>query len=260
MKTSNYIVCLFLMWSILTSCTTKANNEVHNQTVEEYTAPFPTVKENGVEPFILGQCVDRVPSKGSFYDSFVYEKTYNIIIGDHYMELGEKEYKDYEREFGKDEYEFLGVSSKAVVVSEKDTLLIAWCNESGIIESLEIRSDKLSLENGVHVGLSSEELFSKYNASFLTTDGSPSGCWQAYYIPDLSRNFTLRVFVEESSGSDWFWSVFDGMEPDADKSTKVKDGEMHPSLYKIPLQYVKNCTLGVIDIRKGGIEMFSIED
>lgn len=210
----------------------------------------------------MGQSVKNIPSKGLFYDGFVWTKTYNIFIGDHYMELDEEEYRDYEKRFGEDEYEFLGVSNNAVVVLENDTLLIVQCNESGIIESLEIRSDKLSLKNGVHVGLSSEELFSKYHASFLTTDGFSGESWQAYHIPGLSKNITLRVFVEGSDGANWFSSVFDGMEPDVDKSTKVKEeGEMGgSSLYKIPLKYVTNCTLGVIDIRKGGIEMLSIDD
>lgn len=233
-----------------------------SSSVKEHTSALPAITENGVEPFLLGQSFKNIPSKGSFYDSIEWTKTYEIGIGDHCMELDEEEYKDFEKRFEKDEYEFFGVSSKAVVVSEKDTLLIAECSESGIIESLKIISDKLSLANGVHVGLSSKELFSKYNASFLTTDCFAGESWQAYHIPGLSKNITLRVFERGSDGAKWFNSVFDDMEPDADKSTKIKkegeDGES--SLYKIPLQYVKNCTIGVIDIRKGGIEMLSIKD
>lgn len=272
MKTSNFITYTLLIGMALTSCTARANtnNEENKQTVEkpaaeipaveESAAALPIITENGVEPFVLGQSVNNIQSKGTFYDNFVWTKTYNIFIGDHFMELNEKEYKDYKKDFG-DDLEFLGVSSKAFVVSEKDTVLIAWCNESGIIETLEIKSPKLSLENGVHVGLSSEELFSKYHAVFLTTDGFPSGCMQAYHIPGLSKNITLKVFADESDGSNWFWSVFDDMEPDADKSTKVKEGEMgDPSIYKIPLKYVKNCVLSVIDVRKGGIELFNIEN
>ena len=139
MKTSNLITCVLLFSMTISSCKTWAKNGDYPQNGKEQTTTFPSVTENGVEPFLLGQSVKNIPSKGLFYDGFVWTKTYNIFIGDHYMELDEEEYRDYEKRFGKDEYEFLGVSSNAVVVLENDTLLIVQCNESGIIESLEIR-------------------------------------------------------------------------------------------------------------------------
>ncbi len=259
MKTSYFITCA-LLGMTLTSCSTKANNYENKQTVEETTSFFPTITEKGVEPFIIGKSVKNIPPKGEFYDSFKWEKTFDILVGDHYLELNEKEYKDYNTRLGEDEIELLGISSNATVIYEDDTLLVARCDESGIISSIEVHSSKLQLDNGIHVGLSSDSLFAKYKAIFLTTEGLPSGCWQAYQVPGLHKNITLRVFSEESDGSQWYWSVFDGMEPNKEKSQKVKDGDgENPSLYKIPLQYVKKCSLGVIDVQEGGIEMLRIK-
>lgn len=130
-------------------------------------------------------------------------------------------------------------------------------DKSGTIDHLEIFSSKLQLDNGIHTGLSSSEMFSKYNADFLTTDCFAGESWQIYHIIGLSENITLYAHKNSIDGADWFWSVFDNQVPDENKFKCVKDGtDGYSPIFKIPLNYVKNCSLEMIDVKKGGDVVF----
>ena len=61
----------------------------------------------------------------------------------------------------------------AVVISDGDTLMVVSFNESGTIDNIEIISSILSLDNGIHVGLASTEMFSKYKNECVPTPNVP---------------------------------------------------------------------------------------
>jgi hypothetical protein len=206
---------------------------------------YPNITEKGVGPFMLGESLKNIPSKGIFYDKCIWSKMYDVMEGDIISTYNEQEYKDLCRQ---DEfYESLDadIHMNGYVVSGKDTIIEVNCNESDVITNVQIKSSNLSLENGIHVGLTSKELESKYNAIYIT-EGDYWGD-QIYYITGLSRNITLYA-----EGDEWICDSFNGgISPDPEKFKKISE-----NLYKIPLQYIKNYKLRLITICNGGNENF----
>ena len=209
---------------------------------------FPNITENGIGPFVLGESLKNIPSKGTFYDKCIWSKVYDVLEGDIVSTYNEQEYKDLCRENKYYESADADIHMNGYVVSGKDTIIEVNCNESDMITNIRVKSSKLSLENGIHVGLTSKELDSKYNAVYIT-EGDYWGD-QIYYITGLSRNITLYA-----EGDDWIRESFNGY-TDPEKFKKINEEDTTPYLYKIPLQYIKNKKLCLITICNGGNENF----
>lgn len=228
---------------------------------EEPENVLPTITGQGAEPFILGQSIMNIPPKGKFYDTILLSKHYGVIEGDHYLVIDENEIDDYYKTMGSDYFDPDAFMGTAVVISDGDTLMVVSFNESGTIDNIEIISSILSLDNGIHVGLASTEMFSKYNADFLTTDCFSGESFQIYHIPGQSENITLFATMNGVDGASWYYdNISDDYEPDRTIFKCVKEEKNgFSALYKVPLNYVRNCSIKKIDITPNGREGFNLK-
>lgn len=239
---------------------TEVNSNQESTLPEEPENVIPTITGNGVEPFVLDSSIMNIPPKGKFYDTILLSKHYGVVKGDHYELIDETEIEDYYRTMGSDYFKPDDIIGTAIVLFEKDTLLIVTYDESGIINHLEIFSNKLQLDNGIHTGLSSSEMFSKYNADFLTTDCFSGESWQVFYVPSLSRNITLFAFNNSVDGTEWYNNKIVDYEPDQSVFKCVKEEKNgNSALYKVPLDYVRDCSVKKIDVKSNGYEMFQLK-
>ena len=230
---------------------------------EESENVIPTITGNGVEPFVLGQSIMNIPPKGKFYDTILLSKRYGVVMGDHYLEIEEDEIEDYYKTMGSDYFE-PDIIGKATVLDKGETLMVVSYDKSGTINYLEIFTGKLQLDNGIHVGLSSVEMFSKYNADFLTTDCFAGESWQAFHVPGQSKNITLFAVMNSSEGSTWYYdnTSCPGTSFDFDSTTfkcvkEEQDG--YSALFKVPLDYARDCYIKKIDVHPKEYGMFNLK-
>lgn len=201
---------------------------------------FPKITERGVGPFLLGSSMFEIPVKGSFYDTLLLNKHYSAFAySKSYHDLSEKEVQEFKQEWG-DDFEVLECVGEATVIKDCDTLMTINYTEEGVITSIEVLSNKLILENGVHVGLSSTEMFNTYKACYISPGlGSLDNFgWgkQQFYFPNLPKDIYIMASVSkapidlESKGTD----------------VTVKDR----FYYSIPLEEVKKDSVRSIIINK----------
>lgn len=218
---------------------------------------MPLITESGVGPFVLGESIMNIPPHGEFYDTIVLNKKYGVTMGDHYVEIDENEIEDYYRTMGSDYFDPDEVIGTATVVSGNDTILVATYNESGKIHTIDVYSSKLKLENGIHTGLTSEEMFSKHKAQFLTTDCFAGESYQAYYVPETPQNITIKAYKNSEECSDWYYDAF----PDSgceSRCKRVKEGYGESDIFSVPLELCKSRLVKKITIEQGGNEMFQL--
>lgn len=218
---------------------------------------FPKIANDGVEPFTLGRFITDIPSKGEYYDTITLDRKYGVIMGDHYVEIAENEIEDYYQTMGSDYFEPDAIIGIATVFSANDTLMVVTYDEMGIINKIEVYSNKLKLDNGIHTGMSSEELFSQYNAKFLTTDGFAGESWQAYYVSGTPPNITLYAQRESSEGTQWYFELVEMVGYEAFRCVKDERDGCSP-IFNIPLHYCKQRSIRIITIEPGGVEMFKL--
>lgn len=228
-----------------TSCESFTSNKSNSkEVVEENPSKYPTITEKGVEPFILDASFPNIPPRGDYYNNIILNRFYNVIMGDHVVDITEDELNDYYNDFETDA-EVLGFYGTGVVMQGNDTLLIATYDENGVISEVEVFSEKLHLENGIRVGLSSETMASKYNASFLTTDYFAGEVWMCYNVKVLPKN----IIIWATNNFD----IFDGFEPNCGES--IKDNNCFFG-YTIPMDKVKDSQVASILIKKKDYESF----
>lgn len=255
----SWITALFVTISLVVSCGSQENKNLDSTQIVEVVNVVPVITENGVEPFILGQSILNIPPKGKYYDTILLNRYYGVTMGDHYVEIEESEIDDYYKTMGGDYFEPDAIFGTATVISDGDTLMVVKYDELGVINEIEVYSSKLETSNGIHIGLSSSELFSKYQAVFLTTDGFAGESWQAYHVPGLAENITLYAYRNDTERCEWYWNVIGFPEPDRTIFKCVKeDNDGHSPLFSVPLKYVENKSIEKISIVKGGDEGFHI--
>ena len=223
---------------------TKEEEEIR---MEESSSVFPPITEKGVAPFFLDGSFLNIPPRGEYYDNIVLNRYYEVVEGDHVINITEDELDEYYGDFGSfsDVLEFHGTG---VVMQGVDTVLIVTYNKEGVISIVEVFSEKLQLENGIHVGLSSEMMASKYDARFLTTDcfaGDPRMC---YYVKGLHNNITLLT-----AENNHIFEDIGGLEPNCGE--KIYEYDYTP-VYQIPMYRVKEDYLASIVIMKNGWNVF----
>lgn len=254
-KTKKALLCVMAVVVIMTACESSkkggSDDKFNSKESEEASSKFPVITGKGVAPFLLNASFLSIPPQGDYYDNIKLNRFYSVIYGDHVFEITEDELGDYYDDFGSDAEEILGYFGTGVVVQGDDTLLISTYDENGVITQVEVFSDKFHLENGIHVGLSSEELASQYNASFLTTDFFAGEAWMCYYVKGLPRNITL-----------WATNVYDIFDDDDGFGVPIpSSGEETRSgcffQYKIPMDLVKGSRLASIRILNKDYESYN---
>lgn len=243
----------------MTSCGNRSNDN-QDSISHEKSASLPTITESGVEPFVLGQSILNIPHKGQFYDTITHNKFYGVVMGDHYLEIEESEIQDYYRTMGSDYYEPDVVKGTATILQGGDTLMVVSYDKTGTINEIEVLSSLFQLNNGIRIGLSSDEMASKYNADFLTTDDFAGESWQSYNVRGLSKNITLLTQKNHEGNYNWYWSVVGSQEPDRSKYKCVKDNiDGNPSVYIVPSELTKGCRLEKIVVMENGYDFLHIQ-
>lgn len=236
---------------IMTSCGTKSSNKEP--------IVLPNISDKGVEPFLLGTNMRTIPQKGNYYDTILYTFKYHVkgSLDTEHFEWDEHQMEEYRasiksgetfyNDISIDEYSIESAQSLGYVMLGSDTLMVVTCNSDWNIECIKIVSDKFCFENGVHVGLSSEEMNKKYNAEYIC-EGYSILCRDTttvdmgYYISTMSSNINLfaagnnRVrFEEDESGYNMI-------------PVHGKDLKGNLDLFLIPLDDVRNDFLKYIVI------------
>ena len=154
--------------------------------------------------------------------------------------------EEYYDDFGSDAY-VLGFYGIGIVLQGNDTMLVATHDEDGVITEIEVFSEKLCLENGIHVGLSSETMASKYNASFFTTDYFAGEAWMCYNVNGLPKNIIL-----------WATNIFDlfgGYPGTPTNGEHINDDDCFFQ-YIVPMDIVKDSRVKSICIKEKEYESF----
>ena len=163
------VVVLILIGNIVVYCFNdkiSGSDAVQGEEVAQIT--YPNITERGVEPFLLGTSMFNIPAKGAFYDTILLEKLYSAFAYSKLFEdMTESQLQDLKKEWG-DEVEVLGSVGIAKVIKESDTIMIIHISDDGVIKNIEVLSNKFQLVNGVHVGLSSTEMFNTYKACYIS--------------------------------------------------------------------------------------------
>ena len=249
------LLCVMAIAIMMVACESpskgNSNDNSNSKESEDATFKYPTITEKGVTPFFLNESFLNIPPRGDYYDNIKLNRFYSVIMGDYVIDIADDKLNDYYDDFGIDA-EVLGFYGTGVVKQGNDTLLIATYDDNGIITEIEVFSEKIHLENGIHIGLSSETMASKYDASFLTTTYFPGQeVWMCYYVNGLPQNITL-----------WATNVYDIFDDDDGYGVLVpSSGKATRSgcffQYKIPMEKVKDSHLASIRILSKDYESFN---
>lgn len=165
MKKSLLLFALLISSIALISC----NNSGQNGTKEE-ACVFPTITEQGVEPFFINSSLLDIPSKGSFYDTIIINKYYDWCEKDGECSGSHRSEIEYKRDY--DEYNGAILVTRcygiAKILKDRDTIMMIDYDEKATITNITILSDKFQMDNGLHVGMGAPELLKDYNAKFVT--------------------------------------------------------------------------------------------
>ncbi|MBO4588937.1 MAG: hypothetical protein J5711_08610 [Bacteroidales bacterium] len=237
-------VVLLLAELAVASCGTKKETKT-----EEAHVNYPNITENGVGQFVLGASIRDISYKGDYYDTIVFKIMYSVsgtMDGQDY-EWTEQQLAEYGGE--EDGWTIENTHANCFIVSGIDTLMIVTADNEWRITKIKIMSNKFQFENGLHIGMSSGELFSKYNAKFITTqnDSYLGGCdtiEMGYEIPSMANTVSLiaaknnHISFECDNNTDY---------PMFPCNSEYRDGK-----YYMPLEDVKDDFLAYIVIMKKG--------
>ena len=225
----------------------QAESEMVNPTTEQTVTPeqpkYLIVTKRGCVPFVIGASIHAIPLHGDYYDNVVFEQIYVVYEHGHIFEYKESEWKEYYDSYGQEEdVEVVSYHGQCLVLNGNDTILIASYYQDDIITNLCIYSEKLQLENGIHVGMSSEAMASTYNASFLSTD-----CFEGEYSMWYSVNGLpeeIDLIAEKRV------DIFDNNYPaEPIRGVKLCETEYGP-VFKVPTDVVKDSYVKTIEVNK----------
>ena len=252
MKTTIKLMTLFLLAGIvLVSCKSSTSTDETND------VSYPFITENGVAPFILGASMEDIPYHGDYYDTIVHEVIYHVDgqMDGQVFEWNEAEFEKQKKSDSFDAYTITNTHTNSYVILGDDTIMVVSCDSDWKIIYLKIYSNKLQLENGIHTGLSSTELYSKFNAQFVCERdtrnmGSSTPPTMGYITPELPNSIGLIAakknnitFAESNYGDEY---PIHGVEND-------------DRIYVMPLDDVKNDYLAYIIIVENAYpELFNI--
>lgn len=245
--TAVVLVGAIILASLITSKKQKngqAESEMVNPTTEQTVTPeqpkYPIVTKRGCVPFVIGASIHAIPLHGDYYDNVVFEQIYVVYEHGRIFEYKESEWKEYYDSYGQEEdVEVVSYHGQCLVLNGNDTILIASYYQDDIITDLCIYSEELKLENGIHVGMSSEAMASTYNASFLSSDLFEGVCHMWYSINGLPDEITLMAKL--------IGDIFDNAEPK--RGVKLYETDYGP-VFKIPISEVKDSYVKTIVVNK----------
>jgi hypothetical protein len=226
----------------------QAESEMVNPATEQTVTPeqpkYPIVTKRGCVPFVIGASIHAIPLHGDYYDNVVFEQIYVVNENDEFItEYKESEWKEYCDSYGQEEdVEVVSYHGQCLVLNGNDTILIASYYQDDIITDLCIYSEELKLENGIHVGMSSEAMASTYNASFLSSDLFEGVCHMWYSINGLPDEITLIAKL--------IGDIFDNNWPaEPKRGVKLYETDYGP-VFKIPISEVKDSYVKTIVVDK----------
>ena len=252
------VIVLFVLSTIITfySCGSKTTNEheyvLDSESVEEEVVEdlpkFPLIDFEGVGEIKIGSYVSNIPSKSSFYDKIIINKIYSATLGDHGVYLSENELEKYKD----DPYvDVDGELLEGIVKNGNDTMIIFRSSNSSMIDKIEIYSPNLKFENGIGVGLRTDELCSNYNASILSTDLWAGTYAMWYDIPNFPSNVGLYLAKNKLDEMNIFEYV-DGtgiMIPKGGELIREEE-DGHSQIYRVSKSLVENSYIEYIIIRE----------
>lgn len=222
------------------------------------TTNYPPITEKGIEPFVLGASMKDIPYKGDYYDTIVFKTMYLVagVSDGEVYEWDDQQWEEYKKsdehynEGGWAYNEIISTHINCSVVSASDTLMLVLCDSDLKIIGIKIISDRLQFENGIRVGLSSTELFSKYNAEYACeTDtrcmGNMAPPTMGYITPGISNTVGLIAAKKNNI-------TFDVREKYEDNLPiyPVHGTMKHDGIWVMPWEDVKNDYLAYIIIAK----------
>lgn len=225
-----------------------SNSEVFQEQDGAQTA-YPDITAQGVEPFLLGTSMFDIPIKGGFYDTILIEKRYNAFeeFGElHSNGMTEKELLEFKKEW--EGVAFIVESyGYACVMKDKDTLIKVDYDENAVIYSIEVFSEQIKMQNGVHVGLSALELFEKYNALFITPssfntellENKVGDKYTTFRLPHQPTNISVKAVGDKID-----------FEYKEQYEKKLMEQEIYEDFDTLPLEAVKGSSVRSILIQK----------
>lgn len=208
---------------------------------------YPNITSQGVEPFTVGSSMYDFSAKGDFYDTIFIEKRYNAFEENgeiHYDGLDEEGLKKVKKEWG--DIFIVKSYGYAYVIKDNDTLIKMDYDENAVIHSIEVMSEQIKMQNGVHVGLSATEMFEKHNALFITPSSYNSELGESgmsddaiFELPHQPANITVNAF-------------YDKIDFDYKGQYEIKQMEAFgfSDYDTLPLEAVKGCSVRSIIIKK----------
>ena len=172
-KTNRWVVPFVIILAVLTTLVFAWLFLVKNPQSQKFTEnniESLEVTPNSVGPIFLGELINNIPTKGDFYDRI--EKRYDWIdITDLYR--------------------------------GNEIMLEIRSDDKGKIFLISICSPKIALRNGIHIGMTGEELESKYYAK-ITPKFEVDIQWLEYKIPGYNSYTFEGDLPLGDYGVDWF--------------------------------------------------------
>lgn len=219
--------------------------DVHEEAVQ---ISYPDITTQGVKPFFVGSSMYDIPAKGDFYDTILLEKKYNAFeeCGEmHYDGLNEKELLKIKQEWG--DIFIVKSYGYAFVIKDNDTLIRMDFDENAVIHSIEVFSEQIKMQNGVHVGLSASEMFEKYNALFITPssfntellENDEDDNYTTFELPYQPTNISVKAVREKID-----------FEYKEQYENRLVEQEIYEGFDTLPLEAVKGSSVRSILIQK----------
>lgn len=226
----------------------KSSNSETAQEEDVVQISYPDITAQGVKPFFVGSSMYDIPVKGDFYDTILLEKKYNAFeeCGEiHYNGLNEKELLEIKKEWG--DIFIVKSYGYAFVIKDNDTLIKMDFDENAVIHSIEVFSEQIKMQNGVHVGLSATEMFEKHNALFIT----PSSFNTELLENDADDNYTIFGLPHQPTNIS-VKAVLDKIDFEYKEQyeNRLMEQEIYEGFDTLPLEAVKGSSVRSILIQK----------
>lgn len=224
---------------------TSENTTIQDSIQEEKIADivYPNITEKGVEPFLFGTSMFDISTKGNYYDTIILEKRYSAYIdGGFYCgsDMNEEELLKLKKEYRKEGITLIVKSyGYTCVLQDSDTLIKVYYDDKALVRGMEVRSKHIQMENGIHVGMSAQEMYEKYNAKCkIPYDTYAFECGFGddiiFEIPDNPKNISIKAHYDEKYH----------------KYLENRGFDFREEYYPLPLELVKDNSVRSIEIYK----------
>lgn len=223
-----------------------SDNNVNQDSIQETETveiTYPNITVQGIEPFLMGSSMFDISTKGSYYDTIILEKRYSAWIDggfDFHSDMNEEELRQYKKEYNQQGITPIIESyGCALVIKNGDTLMKVFYDDKALVHTIEVYSTHIQMENGIHVGMSSQEMYEKHNAKcMIPYDTFAFECGFGddviYKIPDNPKNISIKAHYNGKYH----------------KYIEDKGLPYREEYYPLPLELVKDNSVRSIEIYK----------